>query len=102
MRLIKRMGEQIEDEIGGVIEYAKDALEYKYSRPQLAEMYYKLANTEYGHVSTLHEAVVKLTEEANNKGLAVPQAMIDKWDEKHRCIIEKMAEGKLYLDMYRG
>lgn len=102
MRLIKHMGEQIEDEISGVIEYAKDALEYKYSRSQLAEMYYKLANTEYGHVNTLHEAVVKITEEAKGKNAAVPQAMLDKWDEKHRHLIELMAEGKIYLDMYRS
>lgn len=101
MRLIKHMAEQIEDEVCGVTEYAKDALEYKYSRPQLAEMYYKLANTEYSHVTMLHEAVVKIVEEANTKGVEVPQKMKDKWDEEHKEIIEKMAEAKLYLGMYR-
>lgn len=101
MRLIKHLGEQIEDEVNGVTEYAKDALEYKYSRPQLAEMYYKLANTEYGHVNTLHEAVIKVVEEAKTKGVEVPPKMIDKWEEQHKCIIEKMAEAKVYLSIYR-
>ena len=43
MRLIKHMSKQIKDELDGVIEYAKDALEYKSTRPQLADMYFKLA-----------------------------------------------------------
>lgn len=101
MRLIKHLAEQIEDEVCGVTEYAKDALEYKYSRPQLADMYYKLANTEYNHVTQLHEAVVKIAEEAKNKNIEVPQKMTEKWDKKHKEIIEKMAEAKLYLNMYR-
>lgn len=101
MRLIKHLAEQIDDEVCGVIEYAKDALEYKYTRPQLSDMYYKLANTEYGHVNTLHEAVVKVVEEAHNKGIEVPVYMRDSWEDKHRRMIEKMAEAKTYLNMYR-
>ena len=102
MRLIKHLSEQIEDEVCGVIEYAKDALEYKATRPQLAEMYYKLAMTENGHVAQLHDAVVKIIEETKNKhNIEIPQFMINKWEKKHKYIIEKMAEAKLYLSLYK-
>lgn len=101
MRLIKHLSEQIEDEVCGVIEYAKDALEYKSTRPQLADMYYKLAVTENNHVTMLHDAVVKIVEEAQNKNVEVPQFMLNKWEAKHRKMIEKMAEAKVYLSMYK-
>lgn len=101
MRLIKHLSEQIEDEVCGAIEYAKDALEYKFSRPQLAELYYKLANVELNHVNELHEAVVKITEEAKGKKVEVPNFMVEKWEEKHRKMIEKMAEAKIYIGMFK-
>lgn len=101
MRLIKHLSEQIEDEVCGAIEYAKDALEYKFSRPQLAELYYKLANVELNHVNELHEAVVKITEEAKGKKVEVPNSMVEKWEEKHRKMIEKMAEAKIYIGMFK-
>lgn len=101
MRLIKHLSEQIEDEVCGAIEYAKDALEYKFSRPQLAELYYKLANVELNHVNELHEAVVKITGEAKEKKVEVPNFMVEKWEEKHRKMIEKMAEAKIYIGMFK-
>lgn len=101
MRLIKHLSEQIEDEICGVIEYAKDALEYKSTRPQLADTYYKLAVTENNHVTMLHDAVVKIVEEAQNKNVEIPPFMLNKWESKHRKMIEKMAEAKVYLSMYK-
>lgn len=101
MRLIKHMAEQLEDEVCGAIEYAKDALEYKFSRPQLAELYYKLANVELTHVNELHEAVLKIVEEAKGKNITVPQEMMEKWECKHRKLIDKMAEAKIYIGMYK-
>lgn len=101
MRLIKHLSEQIEDEVCGAIDYAKDALEYKFSRPQLAELYYKLANVEMTHVNELHEAVVKIVEEAKNKNVKVPSFMLEKWEEEHREMIDKMAEAKIYIGMFK-
>lgn len=101
MRLIKHLSEQIEDEVCGAIDYAKDALEYKFSRPQLAELYYKLANVEMTHVNELHEAVVKIVEEAKNKNIKVPSFMMEKWEEEHRKMIDKMAEAKIYIGMFK-
>lgn len=102
MRLIKCLSEQIEDEVDGVCEYAKCALEYRYSHPQLAEVYYKLATTEYGHAVALHEQVVKVIEEVKKERREEPpQFMKDKWEKAHKKIIDKMADAKLYLSMYK-
>lgn len=100
MRVIKELAGQIENEIDGVTDYAKAALTYKAERPQLADTYYRLANTEYGHVEMLHDQVVKIAAEADASGREVPPAMREKWDEQHRQIIAKMAEAKTYLGMY--
>lgn len=101
MKLIKHMAEQLEDEVCGSIEYAKDALEYKFSRPQLAELYYKLANVEMSHVTELHEAVMKVVEEAKSKNVNVPHEMMEKWEHKHGELIDKMAEAKIYIGMFK-
>lgn len=101
MKLIKHLSEQIEDEVCGAIDYAKDALEYKYSRPQLADLYYKLANVELDHVNSLHEAVVKIVEEAKTKNVEVPAFMMEKWDKEHKEMIDKMAEAKIFIGMYK-
>lgn len=102
MRIIKRLSEQIEDEVDGVIGYAQDALELKYSDPQTAEKYYKLANVENGHVAILHEMVVAKIEEARGRAKEPPpQWMLNKWDEQHKRIIEKMEKAKTFLSMYK-
>lgn len=101
MRVIKELAEQITDEVDGVTEYAKAALTYKTERPALAEVYYRLANTEYGHVTMLHEQVAKIVKETEATAKDVPPAMRQKWDEEHRAIIAKMAEAKTYLSMYK-
>lgn len=101
MRIIKELARQITDEVEGVTEYAKAALTYKTERPALAEVYYRLANTEYGHVGMLHEQVAKIVKETEATAKDVPPAMRDKWDAEHKAIIAKMAEAKTYLSMYK-
>lgn len=101
MRIIKELARQIEEEVEGVTDYAKAAVEYKPTRPQLAEDYYRIANAEYGHVKTLHDHVAKLAKEAEDMGRVVPPEMRDKYDEAHKRIIAKMAEAKTYLELYK-
>lgn len=101
MRIIKELAEQITDEVEGVTEYAKSAITYKTERPALADVYYRLANTEYQHVNLLHEQVAKIVKETEATAKEVPPAMRQKWDEQHKAIIAKMAEAKTYLGMYK-
>ena len=101
MRIIKHLSEQIADEIDGMMEYAKDALEWKYSDPELAKTYYELAKIEYGHVDKLHAQVVRKIEEAKNLSIKPTEQMLAKWDELHKEMIAKTAEAKTYLDMWK-
>lgn len=102
MKEIKEVAAFINDEVDGVLEYAKAAVAWRLMRPQLAETYYKLANVEYQHVNMLHDQAAKLVKEAEGMGVEYPQAMRDKWDEEHKASIAKMAEAKTYLSMYKG
>lgn len=102
MKIIKRLAKQIENEVDGVIDYAQDALELKFSDPQTAEKYFKLANVENSHVAILHEMVVGKVEEARGKAKEPPpQWMLDKWDKQHKKIIKKMEKAKTFLSMYK-
>lgn len=101
MRIIKHLAEQIQDEVSGAEEYAKDALEYQLTDPELSKLYLELAKTEYSHVQKLHEQAVRKIKEAEERGVEPPQAMINRWDEIHSQMIEQMAQAKTYIDMYR-
>lgn len=101
MRIIKKMAEQIGNEVDGVLEYAMDALEYKKTRPDLAETYHRIAIQEIQHADLLHAKLVQIVQEAEsmNGGDYVVE-MKDKWEELHRDIVSKMAKAKMYNSLY--
>ena len=101
MRIIKHLAEQIADEVEGMCEYAKDALEWRYFDQELSKVYYELAKTEYTHVEKLHAQVARKIEEAKSQQIQPTEKMLAKWEEIHKELIEKTAEAKMYLDMYR-
>lgn len=101
MREIKEIAAFIDDEVEGVLEYAKMAVYYRESRPTLAALYHSLATVEYSHVQKLHAEAAKLVNEAENNGVEYPQAMKDKWEADHKASIAKMAEAKTYMGMYK-
>lgn len=101
MREIKEVAGFINDEVDGVLEYAKAAVFYKDKWPTLAATYNKLATTELQHVQLLHAEAAKLIQSAENKNIQYPQSMRDTWDKQHKEAIEKMAEAKKYLDMFK-
>ena len=101
MRLVKELAAQIEDEVDGCCEYAKAALTYKVSRPELARVYYQLANTEYDHCTMLHDWVMRIIDEAENSSTEPPKWMRNKWQAKHDELVEKMAVAKTYISMYK-
>nr|DAH52972.1 MAG TPA: hypothetical protein [Caudoviricetes sp.] len=100
MRVIKRLSEQILDEVEGVEDYAKDALTWRGTDDKLSRTYHELAEAEYGHVQRLHDEVVRKVAEARESGVEVPQSMLDAWDERHRAIIERMHSARTFLDMW--
>lgn len=105
MKEIKEIACFINDEVDGVLEYAKAAVFYKDTRPSLANTYNKLATVEMQHVQQLHAEATKLIQEADAKasakGIEYPKAMRDKWDEKHKKALDKMAKARTYLGMFK-
>lgn len=95
------MSKQLQGEVDGVIDYAKDAVTYKTTDPALADMYFRMANTEHGHVKMLHDQLMKKIKEARESGTTYPADMEEKWDKQHKKLIAKMEKAKTYLDMYK-
>lgn len=101
MRIIKHLAEQIRDEVDGMCEYAKDALEWRYKDPDLARVYHDLAKAEYTHIERLHEEVMRKIAEAKKLDMEPTEQMLARWDEIHKGLIVKTAEAKTYLDMWK-
>lgn len=102
MKIIKTLSEMIIDEVEGAGEYAKEALMLKDERPEIANMFYKLANEELGHVNTLHIAVTGLINEYRAEHGEPPANMMALYEYLHGKQINKVAEVNAMLTQYRG
>ena len=60
MKIIEKLSNHIEEEIKDAACYAKMAIEYKTEYPALAETLYSLSVEEMGHMTSLHEEVVRI------------------------------------------
>lgn len=101
MREIKELAAFIQDEVNGALSYAKCAVYYKNTRPDLASLLYNLATTEAQHAQKLHAEVAKLITEAE-KHTNYPQEMRDKWEKIHKASMKKLAKANSYIAMYKG
>ena len=101
MKIIKKISEMVMDEAEGAECYAKKALMYKDERPELAKMFYQLANEELEHVNMLHKAVVDLITEYREKQGEPPAEMQAVYDYLHEKQIDKVAEVKSMLAEYK-
>lgn len=99
MRIIKKMAEQIKEEISGAKEYAKLAVHYKQEYPTISKIYYDMANDELKHADLLHMEIVKLIE----KQRAIeppPQIMLELWEYEHKEYIEAYSIVKNMFVLY--
>lgn len=101
MKIIKKIYEQIEDELEVAEEYVKCALKHKEDHPTLARTWYEISLTEVNHVDMLHKQVVSLISEHRAKHGEPPEAMKAVYDFLHERAIEKMKEIKALQEMYR-
>lgn len=102
MKLIKELEELIEEEIHDIKKYAMLAVEMKDDHPNLAQVFYNLSTQEDAHQAMLHSEVVKLIEEYRRNEGNPPAAMMAVYEYIHKRHIEKLAEARRYLDIYRG
>lgn len=102
MKIIEKLSEYIDEEINDAMKYAKCANVYKDENTSLADMFIRLAEEEMKHMMTLHNQVVLIIEDYKRKNGEPPEAMKAVYDILHRRHIDRAAEAKATISMYKG
>lgn len=96
---IKKLAEQMEDEIESAMTYAEKYIECKAkSNTAYAAKYKAMAEDELRHAMFFHEQAVKEIEEVQ-KVYTAPAEMLDKWEHEHKEYIERVGIIKQILAM---
>lgn len=82
MKIIKKISEQVDEELKDAQKYIRCAFAYKDEYPLLADTYYELSVEEMGHVSKLHDMVVKIINEYAETN-PIPEGMKAIYDYLH-------------------
>lgn len=101
MKIIQKLSGMIEEEISDAEKYAKCALDNKETDSSLAEMFFKLANDEMGHMAILHNHVVKIIDDYRKEHGDPPEAMLMLYEIMHKKHIENAAYVKGLLSLYK-
>lgn len=102
MKLIEKLSEMVDEEIGDAHKYAKCALEYKDTNTSLSKVFFDLSSAEMQHMTMVHTEVAKLIEKYRQEKGEPPEGMKAVYDYLHRKQIDKAAEVKTLQGMYRG
>ena len=102
MKLIRDLEEYIEEEIHDIKKYAKMAAELKAEHPTLAQVLFNISTQEDGHQAAIHNEVVKIIEEHRRAHGEPPAAMMAVYDYLHKKSIDKLAEARMYQDVYKS
>lgn len=97
--LMKTLFDQYNEEVEGVEEYSKCAMEYK-DNPELHKMYLEMAGAELGHATKLKDQILKRTSEDVEPAEAVI-ILHQIWKEQEAEMAEKLAVAKGYLDQVK-
>lgn len=102
MQIIEKLSEMIDEEINDAMKYAKCALHYKDENVQLADMFIRLSEEEMKHMLTLHSQVVSIIDDYKRKNGEPPETMKAVYDILHKRHIDKAAEAKATISLYKG
>jgi hypothetical protein len=99
MTKIKKLIEDIEDELCGAKDYAEKYIEYKVKNDSTkATKYKEMANDELKHAMYIHDFAIHKIDELS-KVYTPPVNMVDEWEHEHREYVEKSAWIKQMLAM---
>ena len=101
MKLICELSEAISDEISDIRKYARWAEDLKDSHPNLSQVLYNISTQEDGHQAAIHNEVVNIIEEYRKKHGDPPPAMQAVYDYLHQKSIDKLAEARMYQEIYK-
>lgn len=101
MKIIELLSDHIEEELDDACTYAKLALEYKESDPELAQLFYKLSTEEMNHMDALHKRVVTSIEKYKQMNGEAPAGMKAIYDFVHKKQIEKAEKVTNLQNMFR-
>ena len=100
MKIIKKISEQIEEELKDAKKYIQDAYRNKDEYPALANTYYELSVAEMGHVSMLHDMVAKIINEYAETN-PIPEGMKAIYNYLHEQHIKTARKIKMKQDEYK-
>ena len=99
MTKIKKLADEIMDELESAKEYAEEYLTYKAKENSTwANRYKEMATDELKHAGYIHDRVVSEIEQLKAV-MTPPEDMLQKWEHEHREYIEKAAWVKQMLAM---
>lgn len=101
MEVIKKLSEQIGEEIADAEKYAELALKHKDERPDLARLYYQLSNDEMDHQNQLHTAAAQIIAGYRSEHGEPPAAMQAVYDYLHDKNIQNARSVRMLQSMYR-
>lgn len=84
MKAIELLSEHVEEELNDAETYAKLALEYKESDPELAQLFNKLSGEEMTHMDALHKRIVASIDAYKKAHGEPPEGMKALYDFVHR------------------
>ena len=102
MKIIEKLSDRIDEEIGDIKYYAKLATEVKAEWPGLANVLYNISVQEDTHQAALHAEVVKLIENHRKNHGEPPAAMMAVYEFLHKRSIDKLAEARRYQEICKG
>ena len=98
MKIIRKVVDQINDEVSSAKHYAESYLEAKSNgNAQWTARYKEMAEDEIKHATYQHERAVEMINKWKNV-MSIPEEMLEKWTECHNNYIEKVTIIKKMLE----